>query len=109
MINYMALAFGAITFITIGLWHPIVIKGEYYLGKKICIVLFLFVGIVSTVLALASSDLMIGGCLAVFGFSGFWSIGEAIEQEKRVQKGWFPDGEADGKRIHFIRPKEIEE
>ena len=101
MINYLGLVFGLVTFLTIGVWHPIVVKGEYYFGKKLCMVVFGIVGAVFTVWALLTPDLMLSGCLAVFGFSGFWSVKEAAEQEQRVARGWFPDGEADGKRIRL--------
>lgn len=33
--NWNGLLIGVITFIIIGLFHPIVIKAEYYLGTKI--------------------------------------------------------------------------
>ena len=32
--NLLGLVIGISTFLIIGLFHPIVIKGEYYLGKK---------------------------------------------------------------------------
>ena len=50
------------TFLAIGVWHPIVIKTEYYFGTK----------------------------LGVFGASALWGIGELFEQKKRVERGWFP-------------------
>ena len=35
--------------------------------------------------------LTIGGCIfAVFAASSLWSIRELFQQEKRVEKGWFP-------------------
>ena len=68
---------GLCTFLVIGLFHPLVIKGEYYFGVRIWWA-FLAVGIVC------------GFLLGVTGFSSFWGIGEIFEQRKRVEKGWFP-------------------
>jgi hypothetical protein len=35
-------------------------------------------------------NLILSSAFAVIGMSSWWSILELIEQEKRVQKGWFP-------------------
>lgn len=58
------------TFLTIGIWHPIVIKTEYHWGTRPWII-YLIVGI---------------GCIA----AALWGIGELFAQRKRVEKGWFP-------------------
>ena len=34
-VNFSGLLIGLATFIIIGLFHPLVIKGEYYFGEKI--------------------------------------------------------------------------
>ncbi|WP_419485064.1 DUF4491 family protein, partial [Barnesiella intestinihominis] len=39
---------------------------------------------------LCIENVVISSLLGVFAFSSFWSIKEIFEQEKRVQKGWFP-------------------
>lgn len=88
-LNWEGLCIGLFTFLIIGLFHPLVIKGEYYLGRKVNI-LFAFVGIVASLCALLVTDTFWSAILAVVGFSSFWSIKEVVEQEKRVQKGWFP-------------------
>ena len=80
---------GLCSFITIGIFHPIVIKSEYYIGKKVWPA-FLILGIVSIVLSLFQENIVIASLLGVLGFSFFWSIQELFDQEKRVQKGWFP-------------------
>lgn len=54
----LGILIGLYSFLLIGLFHPIVIKAEYY--------------------------------FCITGFSCFWSIKELFEQEKRVEKGWFP-------------------
>lgn len=88
--NFNGLILGALSFVIIGIWHPIVIKGEYYIGKKICMLIFALVGIVCVGASVIIDHDIISTVLALFGFSAFWGIGEVIHQEKRVQKGWFP-------------------
>ncbi|MDE7159803.1 MAG: DUF4491 family protein [Muribaculaceae bacterium] len=86
--NLEGVAIGLTTFLIIGLFHPLVIKGEYYLGQK-CNWLFLLAGI----LTLAASLTTVGTVsilLGVTSFSCFWSILEVKEQRERVHKGWFP-------------------
>lgn len=87
--NLLGLAIGAATFLIIGLFHPLVIKGEYYFGVK-CWWVFLLLGIVSGVASIICVDLFWQSVLAVVAFSCFWSIGEVFEQRKRVERGWFP-------------------
>ena len=36
------------------------------------------------------ANVVLSSALAVIGMSSWWSILELFEQEKRVQKGWFP-------------------
>lgn len=87
--NYNGIIIGVLTFAIIGIFHPLVIKGEYYFGVK-CWWVFLIMGIISTVASLCVSDMLFSTLLAVWGASSFWSIGELFEQRKRVEKGWFP-------------------
>ena len=67
-IELTGIIIGAATFLTIGAFHPLVIKAEYYLGRR-CWWLFLLLGL---------------GCLAGSLFS--------MRQHRRVEKGWFPKG-----------------
>ena len=46
--NWNGLLIGVITFIIIGVFHPIVIKAEYYLGTK-CWWVFLLFGIATSI------------------------------------------------------------
>ena len=85
----LGIAIGVATFLVIGLFHPIVIKAEYYFGVK-CWVCFLIAGIALCVLAWFLSDIFLSAISAVAGFSCFWSILELFEQRKRVERGWFP-------------------
>lgn len=80
---------GLSAFIIIGIFHPIVIKGEYYIGKKIWPI-FLIGGILSIITSLFVNNLILSALIGVLGFTLLWSIHEIIEQEKRVEKGWFP-------------------
>lgn len=77
------------TFIIIGVFHPIVIKCEYYFGTSQWW-LFLVVGLATLLIALFVEDVLASSLLGVFGASCLWSIGELFEQKKRVEKGWFP-------------------
>lgn len=88
--NFSGIFWGIISFLIIGVWHKIVISGEYHLGKDRCVILFAVIGIICVALSLFFESLPISISLASFGFSALWGIKEAIEQEKRVEKGWFP-------------------
>ena len=88
-LNFSGIIIGVATFLIIGLFHPLVIKAEYYIGVKSWW-LFLLLGIVSAVASLLVSSLTLSILLGVVAFSSFWSIGEVFEQKKRVAKGWFP-------------------
>lgn len=83
------LALGLATFLIIGLFHPLVIKAEYYIGVKSW-VYFLMLGIAFAILAVYIDSNFFSALLGVTSFSSFWSILEVFEQERRVQKGWFP-------------------
>lgn len=90
--NYTGIVIGVLTFIIIGIFHPLVVKGEYYFGVK-CWWVFALMGIVSICLSLYIDDVVLSSLAAVWGASSFWSIGELFEQRKRVEKGWFPKNE----------------
>lgn len=88
-LNFSGIIIGVATFLVIGLFHPLVIKAEYYIGVKSWW-LFLLLGIASVVASLLVANLTLSILLGVVAFSSFWSIGEVFEQKKRVEKGWFP-------------------
>ena len=87
--HLQGLVIGICTFLIIGMFHPIVVKAEYYRSTR-CRWLFLFLGIAGVISSLCIENVVISSLLGVFAFSSFWSIKEIFEQEKRVQKGWFP-------------------
>lgn len=74
---------------TIGVFHPIVIKAEYYFSEKIWPV-FAFAGVICMVVSCMLKDVVPSAIVGVIGFSCFWSIVELKEQTKRVERGWFP-------------------
>ena len=88
-LNFLGVIIGVVTFLIIGLFHPLVIKAEYYIGVSSWW-LFLFLGIVTGVFSLLVENLVLSIILGVVAFSSFWSIGEVFQQKKRVEKGWFP-------------------
>ncbi len=87
--NYSGILVGLGTFLIIGLFHPIVIKSEYYFGVK-CWWVFFVVGIAFLITSLYISNDVLSTLLGVLSFSCFWSILELFAQRKRVTKGWFP-------------------
>ena len=89
--NYTGIIVGLATFLIIGIFHPIVIKAEYYLGTR-CWWMFLLAGIIFGAISLLVSNLIISTILGVTAFSLFWSILELFHQKDRVRKGWFPEG-----------------
>jgi len=87
--NLFGITLGIMTFLIIGLFHPIVIKTEYYLGVKAWPV-FLIAGIALCVFSILEPDPLLSTLAGVTAFSSFWSILELFEQKQRVAKGWFP-------------------
>jgi hypothetical protein len=83
------LVIGICTFLIIGLFHPVVVKAEYYWGTKFWWV-FLLLGIIGVIASFLIEDILISSLLGVFAFSSFWTIKELFEQVDRVKKGWFP-------------------
>lgn len=87
--NFEGLIIGISTFLIIGLFHPVVVKAEYYWGTK-CWWIFLILGIIGTIGSVLVNDILVSSLLGVFSFSSFWTIKEVFEQKERVMKGWFP-------------------
>lgn len=88
--NFSGLIIGISAFLIIGIFHPIVIKTEFYFGKKVWPV-FLFAGVILIGVSIGIADVIVSSITGIIGFSSLWSIHELIEQEQRVQKGWFPE------------------
>lgn len=97
--NWEGIAIGLCTFLIIGLFHPLVIKGEYYFGQRISWA-FAAAGIATGIYSIFCENTFLSTLLAVVAFSCFWSIKEVADQKKRVEKGWFPKNP---KRAHQYR------
>lgn len=87
--NLLGLTIGLGTFLIIGLFHPLVIKGEYHFGVG-CWKAFLVAGIALMAASALVQSVLVSSLLGVAAFSCFWSIIEVREQQERVHKGWFP-------------------
>jgi len=87
--NYHGITLGAISFLIIGIFHPLVIKGEYYLGKKM-VWIFLVMGIIASTTSICVENIFFSTSLGIFGFASFWGIKEVFEQIERVREGRFP-------------------
>ena len=87
--HLVGIVVGAATFLIIGVFHPFVIKGEYYFGVR-CWWAF--------AASLWVENLILSILLAVWGASSLWGIGELFEQRERVAKGWFPKREKKNRR-----------
>ena len=68
-IHFHGLLIGIATFLIIGLFHPIVIKSEYYWGTR-CWWVFLLLGIAGIVAALFIADILVSALCGVFVFTG---------------------------------------
>ena len=87
--NLTGLVIGISTFLIIGLFHPVVIKCEYYFGTR-CWWIFLIFGVLGIISSLYVRQVLWSSLLGVFAFSSFWTILEIFEQKGRGKKGWFP-------------------
>ena len=88
-LNLTGLLIGASAFVIIAFARYITIKAEYYFTKKFWIA-FLIIGILAIIASLLEHSFIISSVLSILAFNFLWGIGEIIEQEKRVEKGWFP-------------------
>ena len=85
----LGLFIGVCTFLIIGLFHPVVVKAEYYWGTR-CWWVFLLLGLGGMAVSLLTDNVLLAALAGVFAFSSFWTIKELFEQRERVAKGWFP-------------------
>lgn len=87
--HFYGILLGCVSFACIGVFHPIVIKCEYYFTEKIW-PLFLVAGLVCLGASAAIENVMASAVAGVLGCSCLWSILELKEQTERVRRGWFP-------------------
>ena len=88
--NFGGIALGAAVFLIIGICHPVVIKMEYYWGKRSWWIL-LVVGLAFAIASLFMSNTLAASVSGAAAFSCFWGIHELLAQEMRVLRGWFPE------------------
>ena len=88
--HLLGLALGLAVFLCIGLFHPLVIKAEYYWGQRSNWA-FGVAGVLFAIGSVCASDFFLSITLGALAASSFWSIGEVVKQKKRVEKGWFPN------------------
>ena len=87
--NFSGVILGVAAFLSIGVFHPIVIACEYHFTYK-CWPVFLAAGLLLLGFSIKISEVTLSAAFGVVGCSCLWSIVELFEQRKRVQKGWFP-------------------
>ena len=100
----LGLVIGISTFLIIGLFHPVVVKAEYYWGTRSWWI-FLILGVVGVGGSLLTNNILLSALLGVFAFSSFWTIKEIFEQQERVLKGWFPMNPHRVKHYEIAREK----
>lgn len=90
---FQGLIIGVAAFLIIGIFHPIIIKGEYYFSDRIW-PLFLAAGLLTVAFSCFIQNIVLSSVMAIFGCTCLWSIIELKEQRERVAKGWFPENPA---------------
>ncbi len=103
--NFNGIILGAAVFLIIGICHPIVIKLEYWLGKKSWWILFV-AALAFGVASLLFKSFLVSTIFGACAFSCFWGVREVFEQEKRVLRGWFPENPARSDYYEALRRKE---
>ena len=96
--HWQGIVIGLVCFLTIGLFHPLVIKGEYYFGVKIWRA-FLLGGLVATALSLFVANIVVSAVLGVIGFSCFWGSAKCSSSGN----AWRGDGFRQGRPIIWKR------
>ena len=88
-LNLAGLIVGGATFLIIIFGRYACIAGEYHFTKRLWIA-FLISGSGALIAALFIDNLITASIVSIFGLTMLWGIHEIIEQEERVNKGWFP-------------------
>ena len=101
--NYVGILIGLATFLIIGLFHPLVIKGEYYFGTR-CWWAFLVTGILCAGLSLYVENVYLSIIFGVISFSSFWGILEVFDQRKRGTERLVPEKSQTTERLRINRP-----
>lgn len=83
------LLIGLFCYAIIGIFHPIVVKGQFCFTNKIWPV-FLLAGISCLVGAAFIDEVIWSAMIAIAGVGFLWSISELKELTQSVSRGWFP-------------------
>ena len=86
--NGQGIIIAVVSFLCIGLFHPLVIWFEYHFTQSIWPV-FLIAGLLCLIAALFIQGLF-SVLLGLLGVACIWSIRELKEQARRVERCWFP-------------------
>ncbi len=88
--NFTGIIIAALCFLSIGVFHPVVVKAEYHFSKRIWPA-FMAAGIILLAVSVFLQNVILQSILGAVGCSCLWSIKELFEQEQRVKRGWFPE------------------
>ena len=88
-VNWLGIEAAVISFVCIGIFHPIVIKAEYYFSSR-CWPVFLAAGALCCAASLFVRPPLVSVALGSLSCTCLWCIIEFKEQERRVASGWFP-------------------
>lgn len=86
--NFEGIVLSAASLLIMGVYHPIVIWGEYYFSAKIW-PFFLAAGAACLIWSLFLDGAW-SPVVAFLGATNLWSVIEVRQQTERVRKGWFP-------------------
>ena len=89
VLNWTGIISGAAMIILTGIFHPVVVKCEYYFSAKVWPV-FLVLGLGSFWVSAVAENAAVSSVAGILGAILLWCIRELKEQEKRVANGWFP-------------------
>ena len=85
---YSGVLLAVTAFLSIGLFHPLVIACEYHFSRRIWPCFFL-AGLILLGLSLRTENIVGSAMLGVVACSCMWSIPELFQQHRRVERGWF--------------------
>jgi prepilin signal peptidase PulO-like enzyme (type II secretory pathway) len=88
-INLSGIIVGLYSFFNIIIARRACIICEYHFTKRFWII-FLLIGLLLLPLTLITNSIILSTIMGITGFTYLWGIHEIIEQEERVNKGWFP-------------------
>ena len=89
VLNWTGIISGAAMIVLTGVFHPVVVKCEYYFSARVWPV-FLVLGVLSLVVSAVVENAAVSSVAGILGAILLWCIRELKEQEKRVANGWFP-------------------